>query len=74
MKVVQILAAEDAVGDSIVWDNARARLVCADISGRRIHGFNPATGAPPIWPTQGRPTSIDLRVDGGAILGMKRHI
>jgi sugar lactone lactonase YvrE len=69
-----VLAAEDVVGESIVWDAARARLVWVDIIGRRIHALDPATGAHQIWPIAGRPTSIGLCANGGAIMGMERHI
>lgn len=69
-----VLAAEDVVGESIVWDRTRGRLVWVDIIGRRVQAFDPASGMRQIWPTAGRPTSIGLRADRGAILGMKRHI
>ena len=69
-----VLAAEDVVGESIVWDSGRKRLVWVDIIGRRIHGLDPITGAHQIWPVAGRPTSIGLCSDGKAILGFERHI
>lgn len=74
MKVVLILAAEDVVGESIVWDDVRARLVWVDLIGRWIHAFNQETAAHEIWPIDRRPTSVVLCIDGGAILGMERHI
>jgi sugar lactone lactonase YvrE len=69
-----VLAAEDIVGESIVWDDRRNRLVWVDIIGRRIHGFFPGTGVHVVWNVAGRPTSIGLRHDGGAIVGMERHV
>lgn len=69
-----VLAAEDMVGESIVWDRTRGRLVWVDIIGRRVQAFDPASGMRQIWPTARRPTSIGLRADRGAILGMERHI
>ena len=74
MAAVLALAAADVVGESIVWDDRRNRLVWVDIIGRRIRAYDPQTGAQHLWPLNGRPTSIGLCADGGAILGMERHI
>ncbi|WEK48852.1 MAG: SMP-30/gluconolactonase/LRE family protein [Candidatus Kaistia colombiensis] len=74
MTVSLVLDAADSVGESIVWDAARQRLSWVDIIGRRIHAFDPATGDHRIWRLAGRPTSIGLRADGGAIVGMERNI
>jgi len=69
-----VLDAADSVGESLIWDVERQRLVWVDIIGRRIHAFDPASGDHRIWPLAGRPTSIGLRADGGAIVGMERSI
>jgi sugar lactone lactonase YvrE len=69
-----IFPAADIVGESLVWDDARACLVWVDIIGRRIHRLYPATGEHETWSTPGRVTSIGLRKDGGAIVGLERHI
>lgn len=69
-----ILAAEDTVGESLVWDDRRNILAWVDIIGRRIHRLDPATGAHEVWPTPGRVTSIGLREDGGAIVGLERRV
>jgi len=69
-----VLAACDIVGESALWDDQRQRLVWVDIIGRRIHAFDPVTGRHQLWPVKGRPTSIGLRSDGGAIVGMERSI
>ena len=74
MSARMIFEAADMVGESSVWDDERGRLLWLDIIGRRIHALDPATGAHQLWNTQGRPTSIGLVADGGAILGMERHI
>ncbi|MEI6797973.1 MAG: SMP-30/gluconolactonase/LRE family protein [Pseudomonadota bacterium] len=74
MGVELVLRACDIVGESAVWDDRRGRLVWVDIIGRRVQAFDPASGAHQVWPLQGRPTSIGLRADGGAILGMERAI
>jgi sugar lactone lactonase YvrE len=74
MDVRLALAACDIVGESAVWDDRRQRLVWVDIIGRRVHAFDPATARHQIWPLGGRPTSVGLRADGGAILGMERDV
>ena len=74
MTVRMALAAEDVVGESLIWDDRRGRLVWVDIVGRRIQTFELVTGEHHVWPVAGRPTSIGLAADGGAIVGMQRHI
>jgi sugar lactone lactonase YvrE len=69
-----IYDARNVVGESLVWDDRRARLVWVDIIGRRIHALDPATGRHESWQTPDRVTSIGLREDGGAIVGLERHI
>ena len=74
MKARLVFAAQDQVGESLIWDARRNRLVWVDIIGRRIHALDPATGIHSLWPLEGRPTSIGLCADGSAIVGMERHI
>jgi len=69
-----VLPAADIVGESLLWDDRRNRLVWTDIVGRRIHALDPETGAHRLWPMPERVTSIGLREDGGAILGLEHHI
>lgn len=74
MNAKLILAAADKVGESLVWDDRQGCLVWVDIIGRRIHRLDPETGAHELWPTPGRVTSIGLREDGGAIVGLERRV
>lgn len=74
MDAVVAFDAGDIVGESLVWDDRRARLVWVDIIGRRIHAFDPATGDHRLWPMPFRPTSICLCADGSALVGSERHI
>jgi sugar lactone lactonase YvrE len=74
MGIKQVFAADDMVGESLVWDDRFGRLVWVDIIGRRIHALDPTTLDHRLWPLAFRPTSIGLRADGGAILGSERHI
>lgn len=69
-----VFAAADIVGESLVWDDRRQRLAWVDIIGRRIHRLDPASGAHEVWPTPGLVTSIGLRDDGGAIVGLERQL
>jgi sugar lactone lactonase YvrE len=62
------------VGESLVWDDRRARLVWVDIIGQRVHALDPSTNTHNSWPTPGRITSIGLRDDGGAIAGLERVV
>lgn len=74
MDVRQVFAAQDVVGESLVWDDRQGLLIWVDILGRRIHALDPVNLDHRIWQLQGRPTSIGLCADGGAILGMERHL
>lgn len=67
-----VFAAEDIVGESAVWDAPRRRLLWVDIVGKTIHALVPETGAHQRWSTPDFVTSIGLRKDGGAIVGLSR--
>jgi sugar lactone lactonase YvrE len=69
-----VFDAQDIAGESLVRDDRRGRLVRIDIIGRRIRAPDPATGAHQSWETPGRVTSIGLCEDGGATVGLERHI
>lgn len=72
--VTLLFDSEDMVGESIVWDERRGVLFWVDIGGRRIHSLNPGSGDHRIWSVPEFPTSIALREDGGAILGLTRRV
>jgi sugar lactone lactonase YvrE len=74
MEAELVLDARNIVGESPVWDDRRNRLIWVDIVGRRIHSFDPATRRQETWEAGHRVTSIGLRTDGGAIVGLERHI
>jgi sugar lactone lactonase YvrE len=69
-----VFDAKDIVGESLLWDDRRRRLVWIDIIGRRVHALDPASGHHRLWPMPFRPTSISLREDGDAMLCSERHI
>jgi sugar lactone lactonase YvrE len=69
-----IFDARDVVGESIVWDDRRRRLVWVDIIGRRIHRLDPESGVHEGWPMPDLVTSVGLRRDGGAVVGLRKEI
>lgn len=74
MHAQMVLAAEDEVGESIVWDAPSASLLWVDIAGRRIHRMRPSDGAHRVWRAPDFPTSIGLRTDGGAVVGLTDRV
>ena len=73
-RVEQLLPGTDVVGESIVWDDERRCLFWVDIVGRAIRRLDPATAAEERWAVAEFPTSIGLRVDGGAVVGLTRRV
>jgi sugar lactone lactonase YvrE len=69
-----VFDAQNIVGESLVWDDRRQRLVWVDIIGRTIHRLDPETRAHESWEMSDLVTSIGLRKDGGAIVGLSREI
>ncbi len=53
-----------------VWDSASARLWWVDITGERVHCFDPATGADCSWGVDGQPGGVLLDADGTPVVGM----
>lgn len=69
-----VLDARNVVGESLVWDDRRNRLVWVDIIGRRIHRLDPTNSDHEWWDTPDLITSIGLREDGGAIVGLRKEV
>lgn len=70
----QVLDAEDIVGESVVYDEARDALVWVDIGGRRIHRLFLADRRHEVMSAPDFPTSIGLRADGGAVVGLSDRV
>lgn len=51
-----------------IWDAATARLWWVDITGERVHRFDPRSGADTSWPTPGQPGGVVLDTDGNPVL------
>lgn len=69
-----ILDAADIVGESIVYDDRRGTLLWVDIGGKRIHRLSLSDHRHELWPALDFPTSIGLRADGGAIVGLRDRV
>ena len=70
-----VLDCQNIVGESIVWDNRSGRLVWIDIPGRKIFRLDPESKFFEVWGTGSEfPTSIGLRRNGGAILGLTQRV
>jgi len=73
-RINRLIAGGDVVGESALWCPRSGRLFWVDIVGRRIHALTPATGQHQTWATPEIATSIGLREDGGAVVGLRRHV
>jgi len=69
-----VFDARNVVGESLVWDDRAGRLVWTDIIGRSIHRLDPLTLDHESWDMPDLVTSIGLRVDGGAIVGLSQEV
>ncbi len=69
-----IFPAKNIVGESLVWDASASRLLWVDIVGKAIHALSPDTGEHRRWETPDFVTSIGLRTDGGAVVGLTKEI
>ena len=58
--------AEHAEGP--IWDAASARLWWVDITGERVHCFDPATGRDTSWATPGQPGGVALDARGEPVV------
>jgi sugar lactone lactonase YvrE len=71
MEATVVLDAADIVGESAVYDERRDALVWVDIGGKRIHRLFLGERRHEAWRAPDFPTSIGLRADSGAILGLR---
>jgi len=72
--VVQTLDARNIVGESIVWDDRFATLYWVDIISSKIHSLQPDLEKQTTWHTPSFATSIGLREDQGAIVGLQKDL
>lgn len=69
-----VYPAASIVGESIVWDDRRRRLLWVDIVAKTIHALEPQTGNHESWHAPDFVTSIGLRKDGGAVVGLMKAV
>jgi sugar lactone lactonase YvrE len=74
LRVSLLLDVQDIVGESIIFDDRRNALLWVDIVGKRIHRLFLDDMQHESWPTPEFPTSIGLRKDGGAIVGLTNRV
>lgn len=74
MQAILVFDARDVVGESLIWDENRKTLFWVDIIGRRIHQLDPDTLDHQSWQAPDLATSIGLRNDGGAIVGLRKDV
>jgi sugar lactone lactonase YvrE len=73
-RVDRLIACGDIVGESALWCGRTGRLLWVDIVGQRIHALATASGEHQTWSTPEIATSIGLREDGGAIVGLAQWV
>ncbi len=59
------------LGESPVWDAARALLYWVDIPGQAVHRLHPATGKHASWAMPAEPGCIALHADGGLVVALR---
>lgn len=69
-----LLDVQDIVGESLIFYDRRNALLWVDIVGKRIHRLFLDDMRHELWPTPDFPTSIGLRKDGGAIVGLTNRL
>jgi xylono-1,5-lactonase len=66
VEVALSIRAEHAEGP--LWDAATARLWWVDITGQRVHCFDPASGNDTSWATRGQPGGVVLSAAGEPVV------
>lgn len=66
VEVALNVRAEHAEGP--LWDAATARLWWVDITGERVHCFDPESGRDTSWQTPGQPGGVVLSTDGAPVI------
>ena len=66
LEVALSIRAEHAEGP--LWDAATARLWWVDITGQRVHCFDPASGNHSSWATRGQPGGVVLSAAGEPVV------
>ncbi len=70
----RVLAAGCELGESPVWLDAEQRLAFVDITGRRLHRFDPASGAHACDPVDEDIGCIGPALGGGFVAGLRSGV
>jgi len=65
-----VVPAGAITGESPVWDERYHLLYWLDISGRKLHRFDPHTGHDAVWDLPHEAGAVALRRSGGIVLAM----
>ncbi|MGA2269622.1 MAG: SMP-30/gluconolactonase/LRE family protein [Bryobacteraceae bacterium] len=68
------VATHDSLGESPVWDSKCGCLYWADITGRLVHQWHPASDTRRSWALEEKVGSIGLRASGGLVLALRSGI
>lgn len=72
MRIEVAVDARDGVGEGPFWDEIEAQLWWVDISGRRLHRWQPATNERRDWTLDDLPSAVVVREKGkGLLLAMR---
>jgi sugar lactone lactonase YvrE len=71
MRIEIAVDARDGVGEGPFWDEVEGELWWVDISGKRLHRWQPATGKRQDWQLDDFPSAVVLREAGGLLLAMR---
>lgn len=74
MKIIRLEAPRCAGGENPTWDPARQVLHYIDNSGRKVHTFDPASGASRSLEMPAVITTLVLRRGGGAVVTLRSGV
>jgi len=74
MKITRLVAPECKGGENPMWDPERAELHYIDNAGRKVHSYNPETGATRTLDMPAVITTLVLRRGGGAVVTLRSGI
>jgi sugar lactone lactonase YvrE len=74
LHISRLEAPRCAGGEGPLWDAPEQTLYFIDNTGRRVHRYDPASGATRTWETPSVITALALRQSGGAVVTLRSGI